>query len=236
MSAAEKIDIVSRAAALEAEYRSMTARAILEAAINRHFPGRIAMTSSFGTEAAVLLHLVAQVAPDLPILFIDTGKLFGETRRYQQELCARLGLSDIRVLSPAAKDVAERDPDGLLFTRDADACCDIRKVRPLASALEDFDAWITGRKRYQGGERENLPIYEARGRRIKINPLAYWTAEDIDAYFEDHDLPRHPLEADGYRSIGCMSCTARTAPGADPRSGRWAGQAKTECGIHISLG
>ncbi len=236
MSAAEKIDIVSRAAALEAEYRSMTARAILEAAIRRHFPGRIAMTSSFGTEAAVLLHLVAQVAPDLPILFIDTGKLFGETRRYQQELCARLGLSDIRVLSPAAKDVAERDPDGLLFTRDADACCDIRKVRPLASALEDFDAWITGRKRYQGGERENLPIYEARGRRIKINPLAYWTAEDIDAYFEEHDLPRHPLEADGYRSIGCMSCTARTAPGADPRSGRWAGQAKTECGIHISLG
>ena len=194
------------------------------------------MTSSFGTEAAVLLHLVAQVAPDLPILFIDTGKLFGETRRYQQELCARLGLSDIRVLSPAAKDVAERDPDGLLFTRDADACCDIRKVRPLAAALEDFDAWITGRKRYQGGERENLPIYEARGRRIKINPLAYWTAEDIDAYFEEHDLPRHPLEADGYRSIGCMSCTARTAPGADPRSGRWAGQAKTECGIHISLG
>lgn len=236
MSAAEKIDIVSRAAALEAEYRSMTARAILEAAIRRHFPGRIAMTSSFGTEAAVLLHLVAQVAPDLPILFIDTGKLFGETRRYQQELCARLGLSDIRVLSPAAKDVAEQDPDGLLFTRDADACCDIRKVRPLASALEDFDAWITGRKRYQGGERETLPIYEARGKRIKINPLAYWTAKDIDAYFEDHDLPRHPLEADGYRSIGCMSCTARTAPGADPRSGRWAGQAKTECGIHISLG
>ena len=236
MSAAERIDIVSRAAALEAEYRSMTARAILEAAIRRHFPGRIAMTSSFGTEAAVLLHLVAQVAPDLPILFIDTGKLFGETRRYQQELCARLGLSDIRVLSPAAKDVAEQDPDGLLFTRDADACCDIRKVRPLASALEDFDAWITGRKRYQGGERETLPIYEARGKRIKINPLAYWTAKDIDAYFEDHDLPRHPLEADGYRSIGCMSCTARTAPGADPRSGRWAGQAKTECGIHISLG
>ncbi len=236
MSAAEKIDVVSRAAALEAEYRSMTARSILEAAIRRHFPGRIAMTSSFGAEAAVLLHLVAQVAPDLPVLFIDTGKLFGETRRYQQELCARLGLTDIRILSPAAKDVARQDPDGLLFTRDADACCDLRKVRPLAAALEGFDAWITGRKRYQGGERENLPIYEARGKRIKINPLAYWTAEDIDAYFEDHDLPRHPLEAEGYRSIGCMSCTERTAPGADPRSGRWAGQAKTECGIHISLG
>lgn len=192
--------------------------------------GRSALVSSFGTEAAVLLHMVAQVDPSTPILFIDTGKLFGETLRYRNTLVKKLGLTGVQTLTPAPL-VTKEDEDGLLFQRDSDRCCFLRKVVPLNRALTGFDAWINGRKGHHGGARSALPVAETDGQRLKVTPLARWTAEDVAAYFVAHDLPQHPLEEDGYLSVGCYTCTER-ATGGDVRSGRWAGKGKVECGIH----
>lgn len=196
------------------------------------FGRRLTLVSSFGTEAAVVLHMAASVDPGLPVTFIDTRKLFGETLRYRDQLVERLGLTDVRTVRPDPARVKKLDPDEMLFSRDSNLCCYIRKVEPLERALTGFDAWITGRKGYQGGERSYLPTIEAAGGRVKFNPLAHWTREEVEAYFERHDLPRHPLEADGFLSVGCMPCTDRVRPGEDVRAGRWRGQAKTECGIH----
>jgi len=197
--------------------------------------GDVAVVSSFGAESAVLLHLVSQIAPETPVLFLDTGKHFPETLAYRDELVARLGLNLV-VLEPDAAELAKRDESGLRWSYDPDGCCEIRKVKPLASALERFDASITGRKAFQSSGRANLPRFEidksdAQGR-LKINPLIDWSAEDIAAYFAAHDLPAHPLVAEGYPSIGCSPCTSKVAQGEDPRSGRWKGWDKVECGIH----
>jgi phosphoadenosine phosphosulfate reductase len=220
---------------LVARYDGLSGEALLRPLIEQEFPGRIALVSSFGTEAAVLLDLVAAIDRDVPVIFLDTEKLFGETLRYRDALVARLGLTDVRSVRPDPVQVARQDPDGMLFQRDPDACCALRKVVPLAAALAGFDAWISGRKRFQGGLRGALPTIEEADGRIKINPLASWTRQDIEAAFAARDLPRHPLEADGFRSVGCMPCTDRVAPDADPRAGRWAGGSKTECGIHLAL-
>lgn len=206
--------------------------ATLIAAAMREHPGRFAVVSSFGTESAVLLALMAEVDPAVPVIAVDTGKLFGETLRYRDDLVQRLGLSNLRIWRPAVADLAAKDSDGLLFTRDADGCCHIRKTMPLDRALEGIDAWATGRKRFQSATRAALPLFEAQNGRIKVNPLAAWTRQRIEDEFTRRGLPRHPLEADGYLSVGCYTCTDRVAPGEDPRSGRWAGTAKTECGIH----
>jgi phosphoadenosine phosphosulfate reductase len=211
------------------------AREVLDDVIRREFPGRVALVASFGAESAVLLHLVASVDPSLPVIFIDTGKIFGSTHRYRDELVERLGLTDVRIARPDPAVLTTQDIDGALWLREPDQCCAIRKVAPLARALSGFDAWISGRKRYQGGKRTDLPLVEADGRRLKINPLAGWSKEDVTAYRELHELPEHPLVADGFRSIGCMPCTDRVAEGEDERSGRWRGRDKTECGIHLGL-
>ncbi|HEX2886744.1 phosphoadenylyl-sulfate reductase [Vineibacter terrae] len=215
--------------------RHASTREFLQAAITDTYRGRIALVSSFGTEAAVLLHLVASIDRATPVLFIDTLKLFPETLRYRDLLTARLGLSDVRTIHPDAARLAQDDPDGDLWRRDPDHCCVIRKVEPLARALAGFDAWINGRKRFQGGARAALSPVEHADGRIKLNPLADWSVEDIDGYFAVHNLPRHLLEADGFTSIGCMTCSAPTLPGEDRRAGRWRGQGKTECGIHLAL-
>jgi phosphoadenosine phosphosulfate reductase len=221
------------AAALALRYGQLWGEALLGPMIRSEFRGRIALVSSFGAEAAVLLHMVAAIAPATPVLFLDTGKHFGETLRYRDALVARLGLKDVRSLAPDAAMLAISDADGMLWRRDPDACCAARKVAPLAAALKPFAAWITGRKRHHGGTRRALPVIEAAGGRIKINPLASRSAADIAAEFAARDLPPHPLVADGFRSIGCMPCTARIAAAAEPRSGRWPGLARTECGIHL---
>jgi phosphoadenosine phosphosulfate reductase len=221
--------------ALLKRYEGESGEALLRPLIEREFRGRIALVSSFGTEAAVLLDLVAAIDRSVPVIFLDTEKLFGETLRYRDALVARLGLADVRSVKPDPGQVARLDPDGMLFQRDPDACCALRKVAPLATALGGFDAWISGRKRFQGGLRGTLPTIEAADGRIKINPLASWTRDEIEAAFAARGLPRHPLEADGFRSVGCMPCTDRVAPDADPRAGRWAGAGKTECGIHLAL-
>lgn len=205
---------------------------ILRHLLTQAYPqGRVALVSSFGTESAVLLHMVSQIDPATPIVFLDTGKLFGETLRYRDQLIARLGLTDVRVLTPDDK-IADEDSDGMLFNRDADRCCFLRKVVPLRQSLAGFSAWINGRKGHHGGSRAAMPVVEADGPRLKVTPLARWSAEDVTQYFAAHDLPHHPLEEDGFPSVGCYTCTARVQPGDEARAGRWAGQDKTECGIH----
>jgi phosphoadenosine phosphosulfate reductase len=210
----------------------MSTRLLLEDAIHGFFRNDIALVSSFGAEAAVLLHLVAQIDRSVPVIFLDTGKLFGETLRYRDALIARLRLTDVRNIEPDATALALHDADGMLFQRDPDACCRLRKVEPLERALSGFSAWINGRKRFQGGLRNDIAVIEETSGRIKFNPLASWSQREIDSYFSAYDLPHHPLEAQGYRSIGCMPCSSPVAPGEEARAGRWRGQGKTECGIH----
>lgn len=219
---------------LRERYGHLDGRDLLAAMIREAFPGRIALVSSFGSESAVLIDMIAEIDPATPILFLNTGKLFGETLRYRDTLQERFGLTDLRTLKPDPEEVKAEDRNGLLWTRNLDACCDLRKTRPLDKALEGFDAWITGRKRFQTQTRASLPLIEESEGRIKINPLANHSLEDLQRIANEKDLPRHPLVADGYLSIGCMPCTKRVAPGEDYRSGRWAGTDKTECGIHVA--
>ncbi len=221
-----------RARDLEMRYRYLPARELLEEAVHRLFPGRIAVVSSFGAESAVILDLVARVDPGVPVIFIDTGKHFPETLAYRDRLVARLGLHDVRSIRPAPGELADEDADGQLWQRDPDGCCALRKVRPLEAALAGFEAWITGRKRFHGFEREALPLFEIGGGRIKINPLAHWPPEQIEQAFVARALPEHPLVAEGYLSVGCAPCTSRAICPSAPRAGRWSGSAKTECGIH----
>lgn len=200
------------------------------------FPGRIAAVSSFGTESAVLLHLIARIDPATPVIFLDTGKLFPETLHYRDSLARHLGLTDVRVAHPDPVRLARTDAAGSLWASEPDQCCWQRKVEPLDVALSGFAAWITGRKRMHGGTRSALDMVDAgQDGRIKVNPLAAWGSEDIARYFAAHDLPRHPLLAQGYRSVGCAPCTRPVGAEDAPRAGRWAGTDKTECGIHRSL-
>jgi phosphoadenosine phosphosulfate reductase len=221
------------AARLDAELRHAHPRTVLEAAVET-FGDKLALVSSFGAESAVLLHLASKVKPDLPVLFLDTGMLFGQTLDYRRLLAARLGLTDVRDLRPAYHDLATADPEAKLWQTDTDACCEIRKVIPLDKALAGFDGWVTGRKRFHGGARLALPVVEQAGHQIKFNPLANWTKEDLDAYMAEQDLPAHPLVAQGFPSIGCWPCTKPVEDGQDVRSGRWADSEKTECGIHVA--
>ncbi|MFC3592910.1 phosphoadenylyl-sulfate reductase [Novosphingobium piscinae] len=225
------------AAQLNARFDGAAAGDWLGQVLREGLAGRAAVVSSFGAESAVLLHLVAQIDPGTAVLFLDTGKHFAETLAYRDALVARLGLTNLQVLTPDPERLAARDGNGLRWSYDPDGCCEIRKVAPLARALAGFDASITGRKAFQAATRANLPRIEldrsdAQGR-LKLNPLIDWTAQDIAAYFAAHDLPPHPLVAQGYPSIGCSPCTSKVAPGEDPRSGRWKGWDKTECGIHV---
>jgi phosphoadenosine phosphosulfate reductase len=232
MQAATELE--SYAALLDARYRGLEGEALLRPLVAREFTGRIALLSSFGAESALLLHMVAQVDATLPVIFLDTGKLFGETLRYRDALVARLGLRDLRIVAPDAAEVARRDPQGTLWHSDGDACCRLRKVAPLERALAPFAATISGRKRYHGGGRSELRAVEVVGSRIQVNPLASFGRERIEAEFAARGLPPHPLEADGFLSIGCMPCTDRVAPQEDRRAGRWRGQGKDECGIHLA--
>lgn len=218
----------------------MDGRAALRLALTEIFPGRIAVVSSFGADSALLLSLVAEIDRSVPVLFLETGRHFPQTLAYRRDLAAHLGLTDVRDLRPVAAEAAEEDPDGDLWLA-ADACCALRKTRPLAAALAPFAAWVTGRRRDQATTRAGLPIAEREdGRigdgRIKLNPLAGWAASQVATELRLRDLPPHPLSAQGYLSIGCAPCTRPVAMGADPRSGRWAGRGKIECGIHRPTG
>lgn len=221
------------AAELDARMSHMHPRDILRIALEDVAPGRIALVSSFGADSVALLHMAAGIDPAVPVIFLSTGKHFEETLSYRDDLARRLGLLNVIDLAPRPEEVAREDPDGRLHAADPDACCALRKVRPLHEALADYAGWVTGRRRDQALTRRTMPVVEPDGVRLKLNPLAMWTQDDVDAYIEAHDLPRHPLVPFGYLSIGCAPCTA-PATGGDARSGRWAGLGKTECGIHFS--
>jgi len=222
--------------ALNARFAEYAPQDIVLAAINEIFPERIALVSSFGTESAVLLHMVARASRATPVLFIDTLKHFDETLAYRDRLIDRLRLEDVRIVRPATSDLLGADSDGMLWDRDPDACCDLRKTRPLAREIMRFNALFTGRKRHHGNDRVALGYFEADGARIKVNPLAHWRAADVPAYLERHGLPRHPLIEQGYPSVGCAVCTSRAGAGEDFRAGRWRGRGKSECGIHKPAG
>ena len=226
----------ARLAALQDKARTRDAHGILELALREEFAHQTAVVSSFGAESAVLLKLVADIDPGTPILFLNTGKLFGETLRYRDRLQETLGLGDVRSLAPSLEARQKADPDGTLWSRDTDACCDFRKTIPLGRALEPFAAQITGRKRFQTRERADMQPVEYFEGRYRFNPLWQWDLQQLDAFTERHNLPRHPLVEDGYPSIGCMPCTRRVQAGEDYRAGRWAGSDKDECGIHLTDG
>jgi phosphoadenosine phosphosulfate reductase len=205
---------------------------ILEPLVKQVFRNRIALVSSFGAESAVLLHMAAQVDRDIPIIFLDTQKLFWETIAYRSKLVDLLGLTNIRIFKPDEDNIRLLDPNGDLNQTDPDMCCNIRKTQPLQEALSGYDAWISGRKRYHGGGRSHIPTLEEADGRLKVEPLARFTAADLKAYVDHYKLPAHPLIAEGYRSIGCVPCTVKGGTTDNPRAGRWAGQSKEECGIH----
>ena len=217
-------------------FRGTDTLEMLETMLKENMVGEVATVSSFGAESAVLLHLISRVDPSVPVLFLETGKHFPETLAYRDALVERLGLTDLRNLVPDAEELARKDETGLRWSYDPDGCCEIRKVKPLAKALFGFDATITGRKAFQNATRKTLPRFEIDATdeqgRLKVNPLIDWSPERLAAYIAEHDLPPHPLVSQGYPSIGCMPCTSKVAPGEDPRSGRWKGWDKTECGIH----
>ena len=223
-----------RVSALNARYRYHSANVVMQGALKS--TGRIALVSSFGAESVVLLHMAAVIDRSTPILFVDTEMLFTETLVYQTELVERLDLRNLRIIR--GNQSADRDPAGTLHKTDPDACCTLRKTEPLTRALSGYDAWITGRKRFQSGKRAVLDFFELEegANRIKVNPLAHWSPEDVRAYMDENRLPRHPLVAQGYPSIGCAPCTSPVSPDEDPRAGRWRNQDKDECGIHFVNG
>jgi phosphoadenosine phosphosulfate reductase len=218
-------------AALDVRFAGVGTADMLADLLTGDLRGRVAVVSSFGAESAVLLDLVAAVDRSVPVIFINTQKMFGETLAYRDSLAERLGLTDLRVFRPNPYELARLDGTSRRWSYDPDGCCDLRKVEPLDRALAPFDAWISGRKGFQTG-RESLPRFELDSGRLKINPLADWDKAALDAHFLARGLPRHPLEAEGFPSIGCQPCTSRVQPGEDPRAGRWRHWDKTECGIH----
>lgn len=223
-----------RVAELNHKYRHHSAHSVLEHALSDPQVGQIAMVSSFGAESVALLHMLSVIDRSTAVLFLDTEMLFPETLTYQEKLAEHLGLTDVRRVQPDRQEVFEHDPDGTLHLAEPDACCALRKTAPLERALEGFEAWVTGRKRFQTSERASLQFFEGeKGTRIKVNPLAHWSKQDVADYILNNRLPRHPLVSRGFPSIGCMPCTSRVAEGEDDRAGRWRGLPKNECGIHI---
>lgn len=234
-SSERKDPLQAKVDALNERYRHHSATSVMEAALKDPQAGKLALVSSFGAESVVLLHMAAVVDRSIPVVFVDTEMLFTETLVYQQEVAERLHLDNVEIIRASDATLAAEDPGGTLHKFDTDACCSLRKTRPLQKALRGYDGWITGRKRFQSGTRAALNFFEVEDftGRIKVNPLAHWAPEDVRAYMEENRLPRHPLVAQGYPSIGCAPCTSPVAEGEDPRSGRWRGQDKDECGIHF---
>ena len=229
---AETTDFAARAPVLDRDLAAASPAQVIAAAVATVGRDRLALVSSFGTESAALLKVMADVDPAIPVVFLDTGWLFEETLAYRDTLIATLGLRDVRTIHPREAALTREDPEREFWFTDPDACCRIRKVEPLARALAPFDAWVNGRKRFQGGARAVIPVVEHDGARLKFNPFANVTRADIEAIYATAKLPPHPLAASGFASVGCMPCTSRTAAGEEARAGRWRGRGKTECGIH----
>ncbi len=231
-----RLELSDRAHGLSARYDGQSAEDVLRSVIRSDFYGRIGLVSSFGTEAAVLLHMVSRIDPYVPVIFLNTWKHFPETLDYRSRLIEDFGLCNIQTVTPRPVKLKADDPDGELHKTNADLCCHVRKTQPMLSALRSLDCWITGRKRGQAETRGDLELFETQDRWIKVNPLMEWGSDEVDAYFETHNLPQHPLKDQGYLSVGCAPCTRAVKPGEDARAGRWADSDKTECGIHFENG
>lgn len=220
---------------LNFRFRGHGAVSVLSHALSDGMIGQSALVSSFGTESVVLLHLISIMDRSLPVIFVDTELLFPETLEYQTTLASKFGLTNVNIVKPRRSALFDKDPDGILHHFEPNACCNLRKVEPLQNALSGFDAWITGRKRYQGGTRQDVSFFENENdQRIKINPLAYWSRDDLLDYITNNKLPRHPLVNKGFPSVGCHPCTGPAGQDEDSRAGRWRGMTKSECGIHFS--
>jgi len=223
------MSIVPSLEALRARHGHLDGAPLLRA-MRDAFGDRLAVISSFGAEAAVLLDLVAQVDVGIPVIFGDSGEHFDETLVYQAEVSRFLGLRDVRLIRPTAE---ERMQAESLWRTDPDQCCRLRKVQPLERAVAGFAALVDGRKRFHGGDRAVIEtIADDETGRIKISPLARWDQRQIAAAFVERRLPVHPLVAQGYRSIGCWPCSRPIGTDEPVRAGRWSGLAKTECGLH----
>jgi len=236
----DRIDTAPRYSAQDAIrlnnlFRGRDTHEMLKVLFEDDILGDVAIVYSFGAEAAVLLHLIGSIRPNIPVLFLETGKHFPETLEYRDTLAKQIGLTNVQNIRPEEATLVAKDETGLRWSYDPDGCCDIRKVLPLKAALAPYDAQFSGRKAFQSKTRENLPRFEVEEGRLKVNPLIDWSKEQIEAYIADHNLPAHPLVAEGYPSIGCAPCTNKVAEGEDPRSGRWSGWDKTECGIHTPI-
>lgn len=231
-----RIELRDRAGTLSDRFAAQSAEDVLAAVIGTHFQGRAGLVSSFGTEAAVLLHMVSRIDPYVPVIFLDTWKHFPETLEYRDRLVNDLGLCNIQTVTPQPSGVQADDPSGDLHARNPDLCCHVRKTLPMLAALRPLSCWITGRKRGQALTRSDMQLFEVQDRWIKVNPLLDWSTADVEAYYDAHDLPPHPLKAQGYLSVGCAPCTRAVQPGEDARAGRWADSEKTECGIHFENG
>ena len=225
-------DVPPSADTLDRALREASPQEVIAAALATVGRDKLALVSSFGTQSAALLKVMADVDPAIPVIFLDTGWLFEETLAYRDTLVEKLGLRDVRAIKPSEEALSREDPERDLWFNNPDACCRIRKVEPLARALQPFDAWINGRKRFQGGQRAEIAVVEQDGARLKFNPFANVSREEIEAIFKAANLPLHPLAASGYLSVGCMPCTSRTSGDEDERAGRWRGRSKSECGIH----
>lgn len=228
----QSASVLPTADELDRALRDAAPAEIIAAALKTVGRDQLAVVSSFGTESAALLKVMADVDPAIPVIFLDTGWLFEETLAYRDTLIAKLGLSDVRSIKPLEEALKRDDPDQDLWFSNPDACCRIRKVEPLARALKPFSAWVNGRKRFQGGVRADIPVVEVDDTRLKFNPFANVSREEIKDIYAHAKLPQHPLQASGFMSVGCMPCTSRTTEGEDERAGRWRGRPKTECGIH----
>lgn len=219
---------------LSRRFETVEVEEILEWAVGKFAP-RLAMTSNFGAEGVVVMDKLAQVAPETPVIYLETGFQFAETDQLKARLRSRYGLNIIE--RRAELSVAEQDRiyGERLYERDPDLCCRIRKVEPLAAALKGYDAWIAALRRDQSPTRANIGIVEwnARHGLVKINPLATWTRRQVWDYIVSNELPYNPLYDEGYTSIGCQPCTRRVVAGQHERSGRWDGEKKLECGIHL---
>lgn len=232
----ESVRELASAQDVDRELRNASPREVIAKALQMVGREHLALVSSFGSESAALLKVMAEVDPTIPVIFLDTGWLFEETLSYRDTLIARLGLRDVRSIKPLQQTLSREDPERALWFSDPDACCRIRKVEPLSRALAPFRAWINGRKRFQGGVRADIPVVEEDGARLKFNPFANVSREQIESIYKSSKLPPHPLVAKGFLSVGCMPCTSRAKAGEDVRAGRWRGTAKTECGIHTHKG
>ena len=241
--AARALDIIdarpaftqANADALNARFAGFDTLTMLRTLLAEGILGETAVVSSFGTESAVLLHLVAQASRDVPVVLVDTLKMFPETLAYRDQLMALLGFRNVRTVEPNALLLEAKDAKGMRWSYDPDGCCEIRKVEPLARAKQGLDSWISGRKAFQSHTRQNIARFEIEDGRLKLNPLGNWVKADLEAYFAEHALPRHSLEEHGYPSVGCLPCTSKVLPGEDSRAGRWRGWEKVECGIHVPI-